>query len=79
MEDHAHRDDVGFGQWIGEEVPAGGGHSVGGAGRLDGRLGNRFDHGQVEARTAQVGVAGSDDECQLAGGAADVAQKSGRG
>ena len=74
MEDHAHRDDVGFWQRVGEEVAAGGGHPVGGAGCLDGRFGDRFHDGQVKAGAAQVGVPRRDDQGELAGCATDVAQ-----
>ena len=80
VQDHAHRDHVGRRERIGEEVARRRVDPIGEAGRCDRprRRSARTDR-QVEARAAQVRVALRDDDRQLAGGAADVADASGSG
>ena len=75
MEDQPHRDDVGLGQGVGEEVTRLGGHAIAQSGAFDRSLGDRLDDGQVVGRAAHVGVAVGNDDRQLAGCTAHVAER----
>ena len=74
MEDQPHGDHVGLRQGVGEEVTTHRTYALAKSGGFNRSPGDRLDDRQIEAGAAHVGMVAGDDDRQLTGCAANVAE-----
>src|SRR5206468_1859580 len=75
VENHSHRDEVGLGQWVLEEVTGGGANTFSQASHSDRLTGNRFNGRQVKGNALQVRVFPRGLDAEKTRGAAHVAKR----
>jgi hypothetical protein len=72
MQDHAHRDDVGFGQWIFEEITGSGTDAIAESGGCDVPLCDRLYGWQIKGGAAKMRMFLCDFNTEQAGRSADI-------
>src|SRR5262249_44485718 len=75
VQDHAHGNDVGFGQRIGEEIAGGGGNGVAETGGGNVFLRDGLDGRKVERDTAQMRILSCGFDGEQTGGATNVTKR----